>query len=129
MKKILMVLFSGLFLSACYHDSKPAVVNPVPSQENITPAVEATTQNQMADIEISGFKFAPETLIVKAGQIVKVVNRDPVGHTVTADDGTSFETGLLGKDQSGTIIAPAKPGSYPYHCAPHPNMKGMIIVE
>ncbi len=119
MKKILLVLVSGLFLSACYHDSKPVVVNPAPVQENTAPA----------DIEISGFKFAPATLNVKAGQVIKVVNRDSVGHTVTADDNTSFESGLLGKDQSGTITAPAKPGSYPYHCSPHPNMKGTLIVE
>ena len=129
MKKILLVLISGLLLSACYHDSKPAVVNPSPTQENARTAVEATTQNQASDIEISGFKFAPATLTVKAEQVIKVTNRDSVGHTVTADDNTSFESGLLGKDQSGSITAPAKPGSYPYHCAPHPNMKGTLIVE
>ena len=129
MKKILLVLFSGLFLSACYHDSKPAVVNPAPAQENAKPTVESAPQDQTADIEISGFKFTPATLTVKAGQTIKVTNRDSVGHTVTADDGTSFESGLLGKDQSGTITAPAKPGSYPYHCSPHPNMKGTLVVE
>jgi plastocyanin len=129
MKKIFFILFSGLFLSACYHEAKPAIVNPAQPQGNTKPAAEATTQNQVADIEISGFKFTPATLTVKAGQIVTVVNRDSVGHTVTADDGTSFESGLLGKDQSGTITAPAKPGNYPYHCAPHPNMKGILIVE
>ena len=129
MKKILLVLFSGLFLSACYHDSKPAAVNPAPAREDAKPTAESASQSQAADIEISGFKFSPTTLTVKAGQIVKVTNRDSVGHTITADDGSSFESGLLGKDQSGTIIAPAKPGSYGFHCAPHPNMKGMLVVE
>ena len=129
MKKILLILFSGLFLSACYHDSKPAVVNLAPPQENTKPAAEATTQNQVADIEISGFKFGPNSLTVKSGQVIKVTNRDSVGHTVTADDGTSFESGLLGKDQSGIITAPTKPGNYPYHCSPHPTMKGTLVVE
>ena len=129
MKKILLVLFSGLFLSACYHDSKPVVVNPAPAREDTKPTAESAPQSQAADIEISGFKFVPANLVVKTGQTIKVVNRDSVGHTVTADDGTSFETGLLGKDQSGTITAPSKPGSYPYHCAPHPNMKGTLVVE
>lgn len=129
MKKLLLVLFSGLFLSACYHDSKPTVTNPAPLEETTRSATEATPQGQPSDIEISGFKFSPQTLTVKAGQIVSVTNRDSVSHTVTADDGTSFESGLLGKDQSGTITAPSKPGNYPYHCAPHPNMKGTLIVE
>lgn len=128
MKKLLFILFSGLFLSACYHDSKSAVVNPAP-QETSKSATGATLESQLADIEISGFKFTPQTLTVKAGQIVSVINRDSVGHTVTADDGTSFESGLLGKDQSGTITAPSKPGSYSFHCSPHPNMKGTLVVE
>lgn len=128
MKKLLFILFSGLFLSACYHDSKSAVVNPAP-QETSKSATGATLESQLADIEISGFKFTPQTLTVKAGQIVSVINRDPVGHTLTSDDGTSFESGLLGKDQSGTITAPSKPGSYSFHCSPHPNMKGTLVVE
>lgn len=129
MRKLLLLLFSGLFLSACYHDSKSAVVNPVPPQETTKSATEATPQNQPADIEISGFKFSPDSLTVKPGQVISVVNRDSVGHTMTADDGSSFESGLLGKDQSGTITAPTEPGSYAYHCAPHPNMKGTLVVE
>ena len=128
MKKLLLVLFSGLFLSACYHDSKPAVVNQSP-QDVSSPSAESTDEVNETVIEISGFKFSLATLTVKAGQVIKVINRDSVGHTVTADDGSSFESGLLGKDQSGTIIAPTKPGSYPYHCSPHPNMKGTIVVE
>lgn len=129
MKRLLLVLFSGLFLSACYHVSKPTVVNPVPSSVTARSATGATLESQPADIEISGFKFTPASLTVKAGQIVSVTNRDSVGHTVTADDGTSFESGLLGKDQSGTITAPSKPGSYSFHCSPHPNMKGTLVVE
>ena len=129
MKKLLLVLFSGLFLSACYHDSKPAVVNPAPPQGNSKSAAESAPQSQAADIEISGFKFSPATLTVKAGQTIKVTNRDSVGHTMTADDGSSFESGLLGKDQSGTIVVPSKPGSYGFHCSPHPNMRGTLVVE
>lgn len=117
MKKILFVLISGLFLSGCLGGPKAATVNPDLLQE------------VSAGIEISGFKFSPDSLTVKPGQVISVTNRDSVGHTVTADDGTSFESGLLGKDQSGTITAPSKPGSYSFHCSPHPNMKGTILVE
>ncbi len=128
MKKILFILASGLLLSACYHNPKPAVTNPVP-QETAKPATDVTNETETTKIEISGFKFSPATLTVKAGQTIKVTNRDSVGHTMTADDGTFFESGLLGKDQSGTITVPTKPGNYRFHCTPHPNMKGTLVVE
>lgn len=130
MKRILFILASGLLLSACYNTPKPTAVTPAQPQESSKPS--STNDDKVvsgAAAEISGFKFAPETLKVKAGQTVKFTNRDSVGHTVTADDGTSFESGLLGKDQSGTIVAPSKPGSYGFHCSPHPNMKGTLVVE
>lgn len=129
MKKILLILVSGIFLSACYHTSKPTVVTPVPQRETSKSPAVVTNEGEVTDVEISGFKFAPETLKVKPGQTIKVTNRDSVSHTVTADDGTSFESGLLGKDQSGTITAPTKPGSYGFHCTPHPYMKGTLVVE
>lgn len=117
MKKILFVLISGLFLSGCLSGSKPATVNPAPAQE-VQP-----------DIEISGFKFSPDSLTVKPGQVISVTNRDSVGHTLTAADGKSFDTGLLEKDQTGSITAPSTPGTYSYICTPHPNMKGRLVVE
>lgn len=129
MRKLFLLLFSGLVLSACYHDSKPAVVNPVPPQETTKSATVSTPQNQPADIEISGFKFSPDSLTVKPGQVISVVNRDSVSHTLTSVDGKSFDTGLLGKDQTGSITAPAAPGTYSYICIPHPNMKGTLVVE
>src|SRR3989304_7494875 len=66
-------------------------------------------------IEIKDYTYTPAILKVKPGQTITVTNRDVAAHTVTSDNETSFDTGLLGKDQSGTITAPTLPGSYPYH--------------
>jgi plastocyanin len=79
-------------------------------------------------ITISNFKFSPATLTVKNGARIKVTNKDSAPHTVTADDGHSFDSGNLDQGASGTIRAPAA-GTYSYHCTVHPFMKGKLVVQ
>jgi plastocyanin len=81
-----------------------------------------------SSITISNFKFSPATMQVKGGARIKVTNKDSAPHTVTADDGHSFDSGTLNQGQSTTIKAPA-PGTYPYHCSVHPFMKGKLVVQ
>jgi plastocyanin len=57
-----------------------------------------------------------------------VTNQDSVAHTVTADDGHSFDTGALAVGASQRVSV-RKPGSYPYHCAIHPFMHGTLVVK
>lgn len=78
-------------------------------------------------VEISNFKFSPPTLTVKVGDKVTWTNRDSVGHTATADDG-SFDTGILDQGKSGTVTFD-KAGTFGYYCVPHPKMRGTIIVQ
>lgn len=80
-------------------------------------------------IETKNFTFAPKTLRVKKGEKVTFINRDTVGHSVTSDDGKSFDTGVIGKDETAIFTAPMKIGTYPFHCTPHPNMKATLVVE
>jgi len=48
---------------------------------------------------------------------------------VTADAG-AFDSGILNQNGSYTLdTKDLAPGSYPYHCTPHPNMTGTIIVK
>lgn len=82
-----------------------------------------------ASVETKNFAFVPAMLTVKAGEKITFTNRDGAKHSVTSTDGTSFDTGLLGKDESATFTAPTKPGSYPFYCTLHPNMKGTLVVE
>src|SRR3954463_10715846 len=60
-----------------------------------------------SSITISNFKFSPATMQVKGGARVKVTNDDSAPHTVTADDGHSFDSGNLDQGASTTIKAPA----------------------
>jgi plastocyanin len=79
------------------------------------------------DITIKDFAFT--TKAVKAGATVTVHNNGPSDHTVTSDDGTSFDVSVsAGKD--ATFTAPAKAGSYKFHCSIHPTlMKATLTVQ
>jgi plastocyanin len=84
------------------------------------PAAAAST------ITIQSFAFGAP-LTVKPGQSVSVVNQDSAPHTVTADDGHSFDA-KAGPSGSGQFTAPAAPGTYAFHCSVHPNMHGTLVV-
>src|SRR3954467_9811311 len=79
-------------------------------------------------VSIANFKFAPASLTVSAGTRVTVANRDTTAHTVTADDGRSFDTGSVDPGSSATVSVP-KPGTYKYHCSIHPFMHGTLVVR
>ena len=76
---------------------------------------------------ITNFAYVPPALTVASGSTVTWTNGDNVSHTVTADDGRSFGSDLLGKGQAFQLTAPA-PGTYTYHCAIHPFMKATLTV-
>lgn len=80
-------------------------------------------------VEIKDFKYSPSTLTVKAGEKITVTNKDIPGHSVTSDTEGLFDTGILSKDESGTITAPSTAGSYGFHCTAHPSIKGILIVK
>ncbi len=77
-------------------------------------------------VAIKNYAFSPADLDVKAGTTVTWTNLDSVAHTVTGDNGGPA---------SGTISPQgiysytfSTPGSYSYHCAPHPYMTGSVTV-
>lgn len=95
---------------------------------NVTPAIN-TAKVSEPEVEIKGSVFNPIMLTVKAGEKIKVTNRDGVRHSLTSSDGKSFDTGLLAAGDAAEVVAPTKPGTYPFHCTVHASMKGNLIVE
>ena len=85
-----------------------------------------TAQAATSQVVIQGMAFNPASLAVAAGTTVTFVNQDSVPHTVTSDDGL-FDTGQLSPGQSAQLTF-AGAGTYPYHCAIHPSMKGVLTV-
>ena len=79
------------------------------------------------EVAIENFAYVPPSLSAAEGTVITWTNGDEAPHTVTADDGASFESGVL--EQGGTfeLTAPA-PGTYRYHCEVHPFMTGTLTV-
>jgi amicyanin len=78
------------------------------------------------------FAFSPATLTIKTGTTVTWKNTTAAAHTVTSDDGKSFDSGTSNPitAQTGTFsFTFTKAGTFAYHCAIHPFMKATIIVQ
>jgi plastocyanin len=99
-------------LAACFSDRPPTAPEP--------PVVGGNS------VAISNFAFAPPALSVPTGTTVTWANGDGVTHTVTADDGKSFD-GTLDPGHTFQVTAGA-PGTYTYYCRLHPFMKASLIV-
>jgi len=136
----LLVLSALVLLAACGGGSTSAGTGTTPTtgtSSNSTPVATPTqasnTQMVMITTDSSGsFAFSPATLTIKAGTAVTWKNATAVGHTVTSDDGKSFDSGTSNPiaAQGGTFsFTFAKPGTFPYHCEIHPFMKATIIVQ
>ncbi len=69
--------------------------------------------------------FLPQQVTVLAGKSVMWQNESVRAHTVTADDG-SFSGALLGSDTYSHAFD--SPGTFLYHCAIHPTMRGEVDV-
>jgi plastocyanin len=76
--------------------------------------------------DLTRWHFDPAEITVAPGSTVVWVNQGKEDHTVTADD-QSFDSGYKKKGASFQQAFP-RPGRYAYHCAPHPWMKGTVIV-
>ncbi len=109
-----------LTLSRYFGGAAPA---PAPEPAAAAPAA----AGEAVTVEIHRFAFGPGRIEVAAGTTVVWVNGDPVAHTSTADDG-GWHSGLI---QPGGRWARTfdRPGTYPYHCTPHPFMKGVVLVR
>lgn len=91
----------------------------------ITPA--ETPQPGAAAVTIRDFEFEPDTVTIRAGGTVTWMNEGPSTHTVSADDG-SFESGDLARGATFSYTF-EQPGTYSYHCKPHPFMRARVVVE
>ncbi len=56
-----------------------------------------------------------------------MVNGDVEAGTITADAGSASDANI--QVGASTFTAPTEPGTYPYHCNFHANMKGTLTVE
>jgi plastocyanin len=77
---------------------------------------------------IQNFSFKPAHITIKRGTKVRWINKDSTAHTATANNGRSFDSGLLRKGQKYTHTF-KRVGKKGYHCEPHPHMRGTVVVK
>ena len=76
--------------------------------------------------DLTNWHFEPAEVTVPAGSTVVWHNKGKEEHSVTADN-KSFDSGW--KPKGGNYQRTfTRPGTYAYHCAPHPWMKGVVKV-
>ena len=78
-------------------------------------------------VTIQSMQFQPASITILAGSKITWTNMDTDAHTVTSDDGTSFNSGNISPQGSYTFTA-TQTGIYPYHCTIHPDMHGTLMV-
>ncbi len=83
---------------------------------------------QVAEVGIESYKFAPPALSIEAGDSVCWSNREKrSSHSVVlpAEGGLESERLFPGESWQRRFD---RPGRYEYHCGPHPEMKGVVVV-
>lgn len=94
----------------------------------LLPLAHGTPAAETVEILIQDYKFTPALMTVKAGTTVKWINREKRStHSVLFSGPGGFESERLFPGESWQRRFDT-PGSYPYGCGPHPEMKGAIVV-
>lgn len=78
-------------------------------------------------VAIADFAFSPADITATAGQTITFTNNDAAPHTATLDDDSCGTPNIAQGESNGLTFSTA--GTYPFHCAVHPNMKGTITVS
>lgn len=89
-------------------------------------ADDSARASRTATVTIPAFKFQPATVTVSRGSKVRFSNGSGTAHTATRKG--SFNTGRIKPGNSATVQFSSR-GTFAYHCAIHPFMKGKVVVD
>lgn len=82
---------------------------------------------RVVNASIYRFAFVQDRIEIEAGTTIEWTNDDAMVHTVAGDDGSWNSRAIrAGARWRATF---AEPGTYPFHCGPHPFMKGVVVVR
>lgn len=90
-------------------------------------AAPSATAHATVQVTIQNFAFSPQTITVAPGTTVTWTQKDSAPHTVTSDTGAWTASVDLSPGQTFSHTFTTI-GTYPYHCAVHPNMMASVIV-
>ena len=84
--------------------------------------------DSVAEVSIEGYKFQPPSVTIKAGDSVRWTNHEKrTSHSVLFPAEGGLESDRLFPDESYQRRFD-KAGRYEYHCGPHPEMTGVVVV-
>ena len=119
----------GLAVGACFSDRDGGLTGLSASCQTKAKAAGIPDGNVVIGIE--GFAFQPALATVPRGKTVTWINCETtpgLAHTVTSDAGNVLASALIAPGQTYSVTF-ATPGTNAYHCTPHPNMKGQVVVQ
>src|SRR5690606_36349417 len=87
----------------------------------------APADSTVVRVDMRQIAYAPAEIRIRPGQRVEWINSDPTVHTVTADD-QSWGSEVIQEGARYSRVF-SDPGRFPYHCLPHPMMRGVVVVE
>jgi plastocyanin len=105
--------------------SGPLLAQPAFAQDNANPQVSIIEPDAQPP---QAWTYDPNILTVPVGTTVTWTNIGAAPHTVTSDDGASFDSGNMDPQVAFSFTA-ASPGTFTYHCNYHPWMTGEIDVS
>lgn len=79
------------------------------------------------DVVITNLTFSPSTVYVDTGDTVRWTNSDYLLYNVTSDTALWTSPTLAGGQTYSYTFS--SNGTYAYHCAYHPTMKGTVVVQ
>lgn len=83
-----------------------------------------------SNVNIQNYMFSPDVVRVKTSTTVTWTNQDSVNHTITADNASIAAPSSMDIPKGQTYkFMFTKPGTFTYHCFPHPYMHGTVIVS
>jgi len=102
--------------------------SPASNSSKVTVAATATATNaaNAKRVTIRLLKFSPDKIEIKSGETIEWANADLTPHTATAKG--TFSSGAINAGASWSHTFD-QPGTFPYVCTFHPEMKGIVIVR
>jgi plastocyanin len=101
-----------------------------PAGAEVAPAVASATTAAAAAarVTIRALKYSPETIEIRKDETIEWANDDLTPHTVTSEGGGDLNSGSIDAGTSWRHTF-SSPGTFPYFCTFHPEMKGVVVVQ
>lgn len=86
-----------------------------------------STGTTTVEAAVGGFEWGPVS--AKVGDVITWTNSDTAAHRVALDDGSCSMSGNIPGSGGKASLVFSVAGTYPFHCAIHPSMKGTITIS